>query len=545
MEKSPGLQVDIGRMRLQLFILFGIMSSVFVGGILSIPTTLQGPFKPVTVSLDPTLRTGSDDLPNYDPRLVKRVPSIFPEQIMLALSTTPNSMWVSWVTGDAQIGPKVTPLDPSSVRSEVYYSTKSGVHSLKAEGTSVIYSQTYTDKGLLNYTSGIIHHVLVKGLLPNTRYYYICGDKSLSALSEEHEFVTLPSPGPNKYLPRIAVVGDLGLTYNSSTTFNHLVQNDPSMVLMVGDMSYANNYITTGDKSFACFKCAFPNGPFYQSYQPRWDAWGRYMEPLVSRVPMMVLGGNHDIENQAGGVQFASYKARFAVPSKESGSNNNLYYSFNAGGVHFVILASYTDYNRTSQQYKWLKRDLMQVDRSVTPWLIASWHSPWYNSYNSHYQEFECLRQQMEDLLYEYGVDIAFHGHAHAYERMNRVYRYGLDQYGPVYITIGDGGNIERLATRHADEPGYCPNITSIQPEYGGVCPFTYTSGPAKGKLCWDRQPEWSAYRESSFGHGILEVHNSTHALWTWHRNQDAYGSVGDQIYIVSRNRKMFSHPQG
>lgn len=99
MGKSPGLQADTETMGLKLFILLGIMSTVFVRGILSIPTTLQGPFKPVTVPLDPNLRNGSDDLPNYEPRLVKRVPSIFPEQIMLALSTTPNSMWVSWVTG--------------------------------------------------------------------------------------------------------------------------------------------------------------------------------------------------------------------------------------------------------------------------------------------------------------------------------------------------------------------------------------------------------------------------------------------------------------
>ena len=146
------------------------------------------------------------------------------------------------------------------------------------------------------------------------------------------------------------------------------------------------------------------------------------------------------METQGGGIQFVAYNAKFAVPSKESGSGNNLYYSFNAGGVHFVILASYTDYNVTSwviyilywiqpllilsfgdskqkdfpltgEQYKWLEKDLKKVDRSVTPWLIASWHSPWYNSYSSHYQEFECMRQHMEDLLYEYGVDLAFHGH--------------------------------------------------------------------------------------------------------------------------------------
>jgi hypothetical protein len=64
----------------------------------SIPTTLDGPFQPITVSFDASLRTGSDDLPHSHPRLVKRVPSIFPEQIALALSE-PGSMWVSWITG--------------------------------------------------------------------------------------------------------------------------------------------------------------------------------------------------------------------------------------------------------------------------------------------------------------------------------------------------------------------------------------------------------------------------------------------------------------
>jgi len=86
----------------------------------------------------------------------------------------------------------------------------------------------------------------------------------LSAISKEHEFVTPPPPGPDNYLPRIAVVGDLAVTNNSSTTFDHLMQTDPSMLLMVGDMSSASNYITTGDKLAAGF-----------AYQPRWDDWGR------------------------------------------------------------------------------------------------------------------------------------------------------------------------------------------------------------------------------------------------------------------------------
>lgn len=71
------------------------------------------------------------------------------------------------------------------------------------------------------------------------------------------------------------------------------------------------------------------------------------MEPLISRVPMMVIEGNHEIEPQAAGVTFKSYLTRFSVPSKESGSNSNFYYSFDAGGVHFIMLGAYIDYNRT------------------------------------------------------------------------------------------------------------------------------------------------------------------------------------------------------
>jgi hypothetical protein len=69
------------------------------GGGNRIPSTLDGPFVPVTIPLDPSIRlSASQDLPQYDPRVVKRVAAIFPEQIFLSLST-PDAMWVSWVTG--------------------------------------------------------------------------------------------------------------------------------------------------------------------------------------------------------------------------------------------------------------------------------------------------------------------------------------------------------------------------------------------------------------------------------------------------------------
>ncbi|CAA7027934.1 unnamed protein product [Microthlaspi erraticum] len=501
----------------------------------TIPTTLDGPFKPLTRRFDSSLRRGSDDLPIDHPKLRKRnATSDFPEQIALALST-PTSMWVSWVTGEAVVGKDVKPLDTSSVASEVWYGKEKGNYLLKKKGNATVYSQLYPFDGLLNYTSGIIHHVLIDGLEPATKYYYKCGDSSVPAMSEEISFETLPLPSKDSYPHRIGFVGDLGLTSNTTTTIDHLMDNDPSLVVIVGDLTYANQYRTTGGKGASCFSCSFPDAPIRETYQPRWDAWGRFMEPLTSKVPTMVIEGNHEIEPQASGVTFKSYTERFAVPSSESGSNSNFYYSYDAGGVHFVMLGAYVDYNHTGAQYAWLKEDLSKVDRTVTPWLVATMHPPWYNSYSSHYQEFECMRQEMEELLYQHRVDMVFAGHVHAYERINRIYNYRLDPCGPVYITIGDGGNIEKVDVDFADDPDKCPSPRDNVPEIGGSCPLNFTSGPAKGKFCWDRQPDWSAFRESSFGHGILEVMNSTHALWTWHRNQDVFkdDSFGDQIYIV------------
>lgn len=59
----------------------------------------------------------------------------------------------------------------------------------------------------------------------------------------------------------------------------------------------------------------------------------------------------------------------------------------------------------------WLEKDLANFDRNLTPWLVATWHPPWYSTYMAHYREAECMRVEMEDILYKYGVDIVFNGH--------------------------------------------------------------------------------------------------------------------------------------
>ncbi|KAE9590850.1 putative Acid phosphatase [Lupinus albus] len=58
------------------------------------------------------------------------------------------------------------------------------------------------------------------------------------------------------------------------------------------------------------------------------------------------------------------------------------------------------------------------------------------------------MKASMEYLLYNARVDVIFQGHVHAYERFTRVYKGKGNKCGPIYITIGDGGNREGLATK-------------------------------------------------------------------------------------------------
>lgn len=56
--------------------------------------------------------------------------------------------------------------------------------------------------------------------------------------------------------------------------------------------------------------------------------------------------------------------------------------------------------------------------------MIVNLHAPLYNTYVQHFKENECMRQSYEALLVKHQVDLIFHGHTHAYERMNPVVDY-------------------------------------------------------------------------------------------------------------------------
>ena len=191
-----------------------------------------------------------------------------------------------------------------------------------------------------------------------------------------------------------------------------------------------------------------------------------------------------------------------------------------------------------------------------------SFHAPPYHTYVSHYKEMECFMSIYEPLFLQARVDFVVGGHVHAYERTHPMFNYQKDQCGPVYITIGDGGNVEGPYRNFVDDivPGSVPPTTycaalwtnaiaanasyAPSPSYQtwvhpASCPVT-SYQPANGKaggpgvitnpildpslstyFCQSSQPVWSAFRDPSFGFAGLTFINDTAASFSWYRNID------------------------
>ncbi|KAG5596953.1 hypothetical protein H5410_038185 [Solanum commersonii] len=386
-----------------------------------------------------------------------------------------RSVIVSWVT----------PLESQSNYVTFWAEGAKHHHKHKAHAKTTSYKY-------YNYTSGYIHHAIIKRLKYNVTYIYQLGEHNST---RTFSFTTPPKVGPD--VPYIfGIIGDLGQTFDSNQTLEHYLSNPKGQaMLVVGDLSYADHY------------------PFHDNV--RWDTFGRFIEKSAAYQPWITAAGNHELDfapEIGENTPFKPYTHRYHVPYKASQSTSPLWYSIKRASTYIIVLSSYSAYGKYTPQYSWLEEEFPKVNRTETPWLIVLLHSPWYNSNNYHYMEGESMRVMFESWFVQNKVDMVFAGHVHSYERSERVSNvmYNItngqstpieDPSAPIYITIGDGGNIEGIAN----------NFTEPQPSY-------------------------SAYREASFGHAVLEIKNRTHAYYTWHRNQDSERVAADSLWIYNRH---------
>jgi predicted phosphodiesterase len=152
-----------------------------------------------------------------------------------------------------------------------------------------------------------------------------------------------------------------------------------------------------------------------------------YKDLLAAGVQFYAALGNHDIIK---GLEFQTKYPKFNMGGRR-------YYNFKKGasdsGAHLVEFFALDSNLMTPEQLRWLEENLKS---STAHWKVSFLHHSIYSSSRMHSQYVK-LRAQLEPLYIKYGLNAAFSGHSHCYERVK-------PQSGIYYFTEGASGEIKR-----------------------------------------------------------------------------------------------------
>jgi len=215
----------------------------------------------------------------------------------------------------------------------------------------------------------LLHTAAFEGLRSATRYRYRIGADGGAAAGS---FVTAPEAGAPSPV-RFAVYGDTR-TYpdRHRAVAEGIAREEPAFVLCSGDL------VADGEV---------------------WERWEEEFfgpaAPYLSRSVLWPVRGNHEGDG-------VFYRELFDLPG------NELYYSFEYGNAHFVVLDCYSE---RAEMLEWLERDLAA---SRAQWTFVVLHVPIFNV-GGHTSRWG--REDFLPVLERHGVDFVIAGHSHLYER--------------------------------------------------------------------------------------------------------------------------------
>jgi hypothetical protein len=247
------------------------------------------------------------------------------------------------------------------------------------------------------------HEVRVTALLAAQAYAYRVGTATelLTPASSAYVFKTAPVTGASVPV-RVWIVGDSGESGRDAIAVRDRAEawfgaHPPDLWLMLGDNAYSSG--TDSEYQAGCFDQ-------YPSQLCRW--------------PLFPTRGNHDVISSGAWNDYADF---FVLPSTgECGgvpSGSELYYSYDWGPVHFIVLDSEdSDRSLGGPMIQWMRQDLAATGAA---WIVCYWHHPPY-THGSHNSDdtgsnMWDMRTNVVPILDSTGVDLVLAGHSHGYER--------------------------------------------------------------------------------------------------------------------------------
>ena len=427
-----------------------------------------------------------------------------PEQVRLAWTDLDTSMSVLWAA------------DAPSTGASVEYTPV-------ASYNDIAHSFAFSAAGIWTTFPNNGHHILQRqlhvcraymvNLVQGGLYAYRVGS-NVYGWSPQFIFQAKKDYSQNPLL-RMIVYGDLSAGIENVATVARLKQeietHEYDAIIHNGDIAYNldDNSGRVGDEFF------------------------RNIEPLSSRLPYLVTQGNHENDST-----LENYMNRFQMPGNTSG----LWYSFNAGLVHFIAYDTELVYQDQysylqPQMMEFIQNDIDSYDKEKYPWLIvfghkmmycsADWSNPNGREYENplyemlgHKRFYDCttestyLRGIFEDVWYNNKVDMVIASHIHAYERLGPAYN---NQSMPCEVETDNNHTCIG-----ASAPIY--PVTGVPGTDDGYDPPSPIALP------------FSKAQDGKLGFSRLTVFNRTHLLWEEVRSVTM--EVSDYLWLIKGTSK-------
>lgn len=110
----------------------------------------------------------------------------------------------------------------------------------------------------------------------------------------------------------------------------------------------------------------------------QWNAWFDAVGPMISRIPVAPLMGNHETYNTDWKMRMPeAYTHLFALPHIDMDKYQNQFYSFDYGDIHFVVLNTQAqelaDFEPTlnDDEVAWFKEDMAKTTKK---WKVVLMH---------------------------------------------------------------------------------------------------------------------------------------------------------------------------
>lgn len=235
------------------------------------------------------------------------------------------------------------------------------------------------------------HKALVTDLEPGKEYYYRVGDKEKDVWSDAGIIKTEPE---------------------NSDRFSALIFSDSQFWDMATEAQYGANTQIAAFSQYPEAAFAINCGDMMDSGQDeaQWEEIFKLGKSYFSNYTYMPVTGNHDSGSNA---VFNHFNL---LPAENSSTESGVYYSFDYGNVHFIIVNSNEtsdEYMLSQQQRDWIIADAAASDKTFK---VLCVHHPIYSGRSDPLQ-IATYRSYFSKLITEAGIDFVFQGHTHCWSR--------------------------------------------------------------------------------------------------------------------------------